>query len=167
MATYQVFVDDVISGNLVCVAPSLLIVIKVNPFVLKQALRLRSLKYVRSVLELLLRFVFLLHVLPGSLVDAAERQFVGDAHCVAVLDYRQPFWLLTFSLNVLSLPELFDDKVGDQRLQMVRVYLLEQRDLKQEIQPVDVGLVLSASLDDPHRVCLLNIEQVTLLHCDR
>ena len=47
---------------------------------------------------------------------------------------------------------------------MVRIDLLEQRYLEQEIQAVDEGLVLGAGFDDLHGVCLVDIEQVTRFH---
>ena len=74
---------------------------------------------------------------------------------------------MALTLNVLTLAECLDHKVRDQRLQMVRIDLLEQRYLQQEVQAVDERLVLCPRLDYPHRVSLVYVEQITRLHCRR
>ena len=99
----------------------LLIIVEVEPFVLKQAFRVGSLEYIRS---LLIKFQ-LLSIVPDLLLrplaEQAASKFFGDADGLTLLDYDESFGLDTLTLYVLALSILLDNDVRYERLQVVLI----------------------------------------------
>ena len=67
-----------------------------------------------------------------SFAYMSECKFLCHAYSVALFDDDKTFRLFTLTLDVLALAVLLDHKVADQRLQVVCINLLKQRDLLEE-----------------------------------
>ena len=99
----------------------LLVVVEVEPLVLKQAFRVGSLEYIRSLLIKFQLISIVTDLLLRPLAEQATSKFFGDAYGLTLFDYNESFGLHTLTLYVLALAILLDNDVRYERLQVVLI----------------------------------------------
>ena len=99
----------------------LLVVVEVEPFVLKQTFWVSPFENIRSLLIKFQLLSIVTDLLLCPLAEQATSKFFSDANGLTLLDYDESFGLHTFTLYVLALTILLDNDVRYERLQVVLI----------------------------------------------